>query len=721
MMTEEIDIKSISQPIPDRIGLTVDSALIYRLGNELVGRVETAVSELIKNAYDADARKVEVYFKDTEQPGGTITIKDNGTGMDFDKLKNGFLRISTSDKVENPTSERYQRPRAGRKGIGRFAAQRIGDQLTITTSMLDMDYALQVTIDWKAFKPNTDIEDVLFPINKIDKTQDEGTELVIRGVRDGWTEGAIKRVHRYVRELFQPDYLGHSISTNLKENTFETIFKRWEDYHYIAIDRGQEDFFSKALAIISGDVGNDKHGKVRIQSESLLMDDEMMMDGEFPLLKNVRFKAYYYIYGRPEYYSNGISAITLKTINKVAETASGIRLYRNGFRVLPYGEPSNDWINLNARWAGGSGVNIPFGTHNLFGFVELVDLEGLLFDETSSREGLIENEAFFQLKDFLYKAFLMARNRISSSQVLQRLKESRGATDPTEPQPEVQENVFVKLEAISSYVHSRVENTGSEEERQKQRAIYYLESLSRTLEELEMLRVLAGLGLSIGAFSHEMDQFRPALIGDLTHLAKNDIPISEIADSLGKHLDTMFAYTRFFNITVSENIDRSLGIVDVSEIIDKFHNTIKDDLRRQQIKYDFVPKVFDLMVGPMHESELIAVLYNLYTNARKAIIKNNQQGNILITTGIEDRNAYICFQDNGIGVPEENKERIFNAFFTTSTPASFGADEKSKLTGTGLGLKIVRDILMTREGKIFLAEPDTGYKTNFKIILPRAL
>lgn len=76
------DVKQID-PLPDKIGLTVDSALISRLGYELVGRAETAVSELIKSAYDADARKVEVFFKDTEHPNGTTLMRDNGTEMDF--------------------------------------------------------------------------------------------------------------------------------------------------------------------------------------------------------------------------------------------------------------------------------------------------------------------------------------------------------------------------------------------------------------------------------------------------------------------------------------------------------------------------------------------------------------------------------------------------------------------------------------------------------------
>ena len=76
------EVKQIDT-LPEKIGLTVDSALISRLGYELVGRAETAVSELIKNAYDADARKVEVFIKDTEHHNGTTLVRDNRTEMDF--------------------------------------------------------------------------------------------------------------------------------------------------------------------------------------------------------------------------------------------------------------------------------------------------------------------------------------------------------------------------------------------------------------------------------------------------------------------------------------------------------------------------------------------------------------------------------------------------------------------------------------------------------------
>src|SRR5688572_6381281 len=97
MMSEEPikpDITSIS--------FKVDSGLIDRLGRELVGKAETAVSELIKNSYDADSRNVRVEFIDTVIPGGTLIIDDDGLGMSIDQLVDGFMTISSTDKLHNP-------------------------------------------------------------------------------------------------------------------------------------------------------------------------------------------------------------------------------------------------------------------------------------------------------------------------------------------------------------------------------------------------------------------------------------------------------------------------------------------------------------------------------------------------------------------------------------------------------------------------------------------
>src|SRR5436189_1112990 len=110
------------------VRFSVDAGLINRLGRELVARQETAVSELVKNAYDADATWVELSFEDGEKPGGTLKLEDDGSGMNRRELINGFMRLSSTDKVDNPISPLFKRRRAGQKGIGRFAAQRLGNK-----------------------------------------------------------------------------------------------------------------------------------------------------------------------------------------------------------------------------------------------------------------------------------------------------------------------------------------------------------------------------------------------------------------------------------------------------------------------------------------------------------------------------------------------------------------------------------------------------------------
>ena len=188
------------------IGFTVDAALILRLGYELVGKAETAVSELIKNAYDADARLVEVNFVNTDEIGkGYITICDNGSGMTFEQLRDGFMRISSDVKVRNPISPRYHRTRAGKKGIGRFATQRLGDKLTIITQTADSEKAIKFVLDWNLYKSGLNIADIKFPIEYVPKSKKEGTDLRIDGNRDTWNLTSIRRVSGYVSNLFEPD------------------------------------------------------------------------------------------------------------------------------------------------------------------------------------------------------------------------------------------------------------------------------------------------------------------------------------------------------------------------------------------------------------------------------------------------------------------------------------------------------------------------------------
>jgi len=88
----------------NKVRFSIDAGVIDRLGQELVARQETAVSELVKNSYDADATEVKLTFVNSNDVGGTLIIEDNGSGMTRDELVNGFMKISSTGKVHEPIS-----------------------------------------------------------------------------------------------------------------------------------------------------------------------------------------------------------------------------------------------------------------------------------------------------------------------------------------------------------------------------------------------------------------------------------------------------------------------------------------------------------------------------------------------------------------------------------------------------------------------------------------
>lgn len=716
------------------VGFTVDAGLIQRLGYELVGRAETAVSELIKNSYDADATVVDVDFIDTAAQGGSLVISDNGLGMTEKQLIDGFMRISSTDKLHNPTSPRFNRTKAGKKGIGRFAAQRLGERLVIVTQTKEAAKAIRIEIDWNEYSVDRDLTSITFPIETIQKEKEEGTTIAIHGLREKWTEASIKRIYRYVLDLFQPDYLSERSKTdNLavqNEETFKVNFNLVSNDEKRPFLNDQISVFDKSLAVFEGYIDKNHCGIVTIKSVSLGIDDILEIahtedDKCFSFLSDVYFKIHYFIYDRPQYYGDRVSGPDLKKIQELSKTASGVRLYRNGFRVLPYGEPKDDWTNIDKRWSAESGkTNIPLNNQNLFGFVEIIDPTGNTFEETASREGLIENDAFNQLSDFINKSLTAVRSRIAEK--IKVFKEKQNKDDFTQNsnnKEQTTQEMFDKLKDILDN-KSDQNSEGQQEEQytesEKKEGLEILRKLENLIEEAGMLRVLAGLGLTIGEFTHEMKQFHSSVYGHISKL--NQLSLGNEAqnqiDEIKFDFDNLFGYTDYFGTTISQNTNRKKSPIDLLAVLDRFQNTIKNDLEKNKIKFVVDAFDFNVITIPMHSSEWNSILYNLYTNSRKAIKRANVVGKILVEVGIEGDNAFVNFLDNGDGIPKENESRVFNAFFSTSTPASFDAPNEEQLVGTGLGLKIVKDIIISYKGSICVAPPENGYSTCFKITIP---
>jgi hypothetical protein len=180
-----------------------DAAIITRLGRELVAKQETALIELVKNGFDADATAVDVVFEKSG-PTAALEIRDNGSGMTRRELTHGFMRLAGDLKVQSPRSPRFGRKRAGRKGIGRFAAQRLGEQLVLTTQTEAAPVALRLSVDWREFVHGRRLEDVRVNLDEVAAVGQPGTTIRIELLRDAWSEPQLRKCWRGVLALQQP-------------------------------------------------------------------------------------------------------------------------------------------------------------------------------------------------------------------------------------------------------------------------------------------------------------------------------------------------------------------------------------------------------------------------------------------------------------------------------------------------------------------------------------
>jgi len=739
-------ILQLSNDIANRdenaVRFSVDAGIINRLGKELVGRHETAVSELIKNAYDADATIVHLRFEGCDVPGGTLTIMDNGIGMSKEQLLNGYMRLSSSDKAHNPKSPNFDRQRAGQKGIGRFAAQRIGKKLKIVTQTKEASKALQIDIDWDRYTMDSNLLLITNDIQEIDKQQEQGTTLYISDVRDKWSIDAIERTYKYITELLQPFPLSRRFHQSNNDPGFKVEFLK----DGLVIVDETSSFFQHAIANIEGYVDDEGQGYYGFSSEKLSIAEDVYLIGKkeredkYEVLRNVHLKAYYFIY------NVGLIPRKVETyIRQNAEEYGGIRLYRNGFRVLPYAEKDDDWLRLDAS-ARRRTIIAPHGANSFYGFIEVIDPDGTLFQEQSSREGLIENQAMQELRDFTYKvltdcaikiSYVRKRkgtagektwNKKTTKEAVDEAKETLSgviaqagadvSTDTHDHEPLTSEEVDLmtalkeleeKLELVDQV--SAEEKQANEQEKQE------------LLKEIQMLRILAGLGLTIGEFVHEVNHYEPAFKYDaelLTSLVETPQG-KEAGLRLQNNLTAFTVYTAYFNEAISKNVNRQLKPIELRDAVLFFEKSIGPDLVRSGIELDTKGfHGYNLFTRPMHISEWASILFNLYTNSKKAIKKVAANGKIAIAGGKVGKKVFLEFSDNGIGIPEESKDEIFEAFYTTSSPVGSQATNIEELTGTGLGLKIVHDIVEGYGGNISVVSPKEGYVTTIRIEIPKS-
>jgi len=363
------------------------------IGQGLINNSNIAIIELIKNARDAKSKNVNIQFNnaDKKQPSSEIIIQDFGKGMSYEDVVNKWLNIAYSEKRQDEKGGL-----AGDKGIGRFSCDRLGRKLDIYTKTKDGDL-VHLFVDWLNFEVDdidmeiSSIELTPNIISEVDFTKNTkldsfsfGTCLVIRDLREVWGVDELPRLKKELeRFIIDPEktFSVHLRSSDIKDENGHLI------YNEVIENKLATKLDDKSISVLSAISENGKliHTELRHYGKVILSYDE---ENPYSELRNIKAHIHYL---------NPASKVSFKNITGFTSTEYGsVMLFLNGFRVMPYGEPKDDWLQLNQRKAQGTMRHL--GTRELFGIVEVND-NSRRFSPVSSREGMENNLAFRQLAD----------------------------------------------------------------------------------------------------------------------------------------------------------------------------------------------------------------------------------------------------------------------------------------------------------------------------------
>jgi signal transduction histidine kinase len=396
------------------IPFKISSGLKNIIGKELITDEFVAVFELVKNSFDADAKKVEIIFENqNDLSKGKIIIKDNGKGMNEGDLKNKWLFVAYSAKKEGTENEedyrnkiKHNRFFAGAKGVGRFSCDRLGRILKLVTVKNEKFSKIEsIEVDWQRFedKPLIEFKDVNVTYKTLGKSNANGTTLEITGLRDVWDRDKLVKLKKSLAKLINPNQGNDS-------NNFQIeIIAKTE----IPDDKKTSIQYEK----VNGFIGNDVFENLKIKTTSLKV--AISKDGK-TITSIVQ--------------DRGDRIYTLKEVNPFGKTlhdisfhlfqlnfnakvafkkAMGLEsvkygsvfMYKNGFRVYPFGEPGEDLLLIDNRKQ--QGYNRFLGTRDIIGRIEINGDNGEL-RETSSRDGgLVKTKTYLDLLDFFEKYVLV--------------------------------------------------------------------------------------------------------------------------------------------------------------------------------------------------------------------------------------------------------------------------------------------------------------------------
>ncbi len=530
--------------------------IMHLLGDQLIKDANIAVFELVKNAYDADASKCTVTMRDIEnQEKAIIVIEDDGDGMTYNTVTSVWLEPGTefrSQQKDQDAKTRKVRLPLGEKGIGRFAAHKLGNRIKLITRARNGKEVV-IDIDWeKVFSQPKYLSEIDIPVDERKPLHftggKTGTRIEIREIRDKWTKGKVRDLSRSITSICSPFKNESADEKTEYEFKASLVLKpdpgKWlhglleiEKILELAIFqgsgtiKGEEIIYNykfKPLPSMRKKIAERhlKDQKAKVMG-SMPEDIEDAPPGGRPKQRIVNLDKYgigpvnfnFYIYDRDPFILE--LATTDKTgLKKFLDSIGGIRVYREGMRVYDFGEAGNDWLDL-----GGRRVNIPvrrIGNNQIIGAIMLDGkASAKALREKTNREGFIENEAYEALR--VAVLFALRQIEIERNMDKERLRKVYAKGKIKEPVVEDLSELKEKLK----------------EKKLDEELGPIVDRVEKQFQEVcDRLITAAGAGLSLTVVLHEVEKIVAETVyavdqnADKQTIAKLVHRISEIVDGL---------------------------------------------------------------------------------------------------------------------------------------------------------------------------------------------
>ena len=757
------------------ISFNVDAYTARLIGRENVSKLEGAVLEIVKNAYDADAKVFCLYYSASEN---CITMIDNGSGMVEEVLRDHWMTIGNSSK-KTTFKTAGNRIQTGAKGIGRFAFDRISDRCEMLT--ISEQGGLEWIVNWDDFSGNKNLSDIKAQLFDSDDTLTEyahihlwtnqgmaklignldlgktGTVFRLYGLHDDWNEKTMERLRNHLENLLPPDVVqdfdiyffddttlaeeAKVVSANIDSYDYRIEFVVQGDRLSLYLNRNEFDFGEEEEEILRA-AGIAREEIPYFHGETKQMEFTFAEIGETANLIG-DYKGVLY-FNKITFTKKDAEKFYYKDITgrkNFAREFGGIKIYRDHFRVRPYGEYGDndfDWLGLSARRNRSPvGLSHPrnnwrVGSEQMIGLVN-ISRENSNLEDAANRNGIQEGPGFEQLKRILIaviseferdrqgigrKLAEYARKRDELQAELEKMQQL--AEERKKWEEEQQNKKPGRLES------DRIENKGSGSTDRKEEAptadpdkvmkllSSYGERQEQEIQELEnemkMLNTLATTGIIANMFMHEIRTLTNNIGQELDsayEAIKYDQDIEEAFKNIQKAIIFKKHFASWFGVTI-ESIrkdKRRRKCCNIKELLKDFMGTWKEILERNDVQLIFACD--EDILFRCFAFDVENIISNFISNSLASFEREKEEvldkKEIKVTIEKREEGFILYYEDTGWGLTPKYKKRpelILEAFESDRGIPSESKDED----GTGMGMWIVNRTILEYNGDIDLSE-----------------